>query len=237
MCLAYNVRQSTADVDALFQPTAQVRDAAARAAARSGFPPEWLNDAVKGYLSGRANFAPFLELDHLKIMVTQPKYPLAMKCLVMRIRAEFHDLDDVRFLLRLLGYPLIRSGRRGGHNVLSAQPPPTEVARCTRGTSAKEPRGYSGLSRHRAGAAQIPGRVRLHLSKASSIPSLPTAPAGGSVGKNLLYASLRPAKSLGRASSTCTSTTSSSFAPAECRIPSRLRSACRVCSWIVEPAS
>jgi hypothetical protein len=35
-------------------------------------------------------------------MVAQPKYLLAMKCLAMRIGAEFHDLDDVRFLLRLL---------------------------------------------------------------------------------------------------------------------------------------
>jgi hypothetical protein len=35
-------------------------------------------------------------------MVAQLKYLLAMKCLAMRIGAEFHDLDDVRFLLRLL---------------------------------------------------------------------------------------------------------------------------------------
>jgi hypothetical protein len=102
MCLAYNVRRSTADVDALFEPIAQVREAAARVAAKSGFPADWLNDGVKGYLSEHVDFAPFLELDHLKVMVAQPKYLLAMKCLAMRIGAEFHDLDDVRFLLRLL---------------------------------------------------------------------------------------------------------------------------------------
>ncbi len=102
MCLAYNARPSTADVDALFRPAAKVRKAAARAAAKSGFPADWLNDGVKGYLSGRSDFAPFLELDHLKVMVAEPKYLLAMKCLAMRIGAEFHDLDDVRFLLRWL---------------------------------------------------------------------------------------------------------------------------------------
>ena len=47
----------------------------------------------------------------------------------------------------------------------------------------------------------------------SSTPSFATARAGGSVGKNFAYASLRPAKSLGLASSTWTSTTFSSFAP------------------------
>jgi hypothetical protein len=102
MCLAYNARASTADVDGLFKPTRQIREAAARVAAKSGFPVDWLNDGVKGYVSEKADFGPFLELDHLKVMVAQPKYLLAMKCLAMRIGAEFHDLDDVRFLLRLL---------------------------------------------------------------------------------------------------------------------------------------
>lgn len=102
MCLAHNARPSTADVDALFKPAAEVRKAAARAAARARLPSDWLNDAVKGYLSPQADFAPFLELDHLRIMVARPEYLLAMKCLAMRIGAEFHDEEDVRFLLRLL---------------------------------------------------------------------------------------------------------------------------------------
>ncbi|HXR59039.1 MAG TPA: hypothetical protein VN747_06945, partial [Burkholderiales bacterium] len=37
-----------------------------------------------------------------KVMVAQPEYLLAMKCLAFRIGPEFHDEDDVRFLLRLL---------------------------------------------------------------------------------------------------------------------------------------
>ena len=102
MCLAYSARTSTAGLDALFQPVAGVRKAAARAAARANLPVEWLNDAVKGHLSRQADFAPFLEFDHLTIMVAKPEYLLAMKCLAMRIGAEFHDEDDVRFLLRLL---------------------------------------------------------------------------------------------------------------------------------------
>jgi hypothetical protein len=77
---------------------AQVREAANRVAAKSGFPADWLNAGVKGYL----DVVPFLDLDHLKVMVAQPNYLLAMKCLAIRIGAEFHDLDDVRFLLRLL---------------------------------------------------------------------------------------------------------------------------------------
>ncbi|TLZ36472.1 MAG: hypothetical protein E6K24_06045 [Gammaproteobacteria bacterium] len=102
MCLAYNARQSSADVDTLFQPAAEVRKAAARAAAKANLPAEWLNDGVNRYLSREADFAPFLELDHLRIMVARPEYLLAMKCLAMRIGAEFHDEEDVRLLLRVL---------------------------------------------------------------------------------------------------------------------------------------
>jgi hypothetical protein len=102
MCLAYNARPSTQDVDAVFRPVGVVRKAAARAANRAGVNPDWLNDGVKGFLSAQGEFAPFLELDHLNIMVAQPEYMLAMKCLAMRLGTEFHDEEDVRYLLRHL---------------------------------------------------------------------------------------------------------------------------------------
>jgi hypothetical protein len=102
MCLAYAARPSTQDVDALFRPPAQVREAAARVAVRAKLKVDWLNDGVKGFLSAQGDFTPYLELDHLRIMVAQPEYLLAMKCLAMRIGPEFHDEDDVRYLLRLL---------------------------------------------------------------------------------------------------------------------------------------
>ena len=103
MCLAYDARPSTQDADGWFRPARQVRAAAARVALRAQLDPHWLNDGVKGYLSEHGEFAPFLELDHLRVMVAQPEYLLAMKCLAMRIGAEFHDEDDVRYLLRHLG--------------------------------------------------------------------------------------------------------------------------------------
>lgn len=102
MCLAYAARPSTQDVDAAFRPPAKVREAAARVASLTGLKADWLNDGVKGFLSSQGDFAPFLELDHLRVMLAQPEYLLAMKCLAMRIGAEFHDEDDIRYLLRHL---------------------------------------------------------------------------------------------------------------------------------------
>lgn len=102
MCLALAAREATRDVDALFRPPREVREAAHRVAARTDLPDSWLNAAAKGFLGTRGDFAPFLDLDHLKVFVARPEYLLAMKCAAMRLGAEFHDLDDVRFLLRAL---------------------------------------------------------------------------------------------------------------------------------------
>ena len=102
MCLAHAARPSTQDVDGLFRPVRQVRAAAARVAMQAGIAIDWLNDGVKGFLSEQGAFSPFIELDHLRIMIAQPEYLLAMKCLALRIGEEFHDEDDIRYLLRLL---------------------------------------------------------------------------------------------------------------------------------------
>ena len=102
MCIVYNARKSTKDLDAFFRPLEAVREAAGRVAAGNDFPGDWLNDAVKGFLSKNGDYEPFLDLSNLKIMTASPEYLLAMKCLAMRLGAEFHDEADIRYLLRFL---------------------------------------------------------------------------------------------------------------------------------------
>ena len=102
MCIVYNARNSTRDLDAFFQPVKAVREAAGRVAAGNGLSEDWLNDAVKGVLSEHGDYLPFAELSNLKVMTASPEYLLAMKCLAMRLGAEFHDEADIRYLLRFL---------------------------------------------------------------------------------------------------------------------------------------
>jgi len=102
LCLALQARPATRDVDAYFQPAQAVRQAAARVAAEHDVPEGWLNDAVKGFLSDKGDYRPYLELPNLRVLVAQPEYLLAMKCLAFRLGAEFQDESDVRFLLRYL---------------------------------------------------------------------------------------------------------------------------------------
>lgn len=102
MCLALDARDATRDVGAFFKPAKVVREAAARVAARADVPDTWLNDAAKGFLGAHGEYSAFLELSNLRVFVATLPYLLAMKCMAMRLGEEFHDQDDVRYLLRAL---------------------------------------------------------------------------------------------------------------------------------------
>ncbi len=102
MCLMYDARVSTVDVDGFFKPARRIREAAQKISRETGFGERWLNDAVKEFLSEKGSFDDYIDLSNLKVYVAQPEYLLAMKCLAMRIGLEFHDEADVRYLLRYL---------------------------------------------------------------------------------------------------------------------------------------
>jgi hypothetical protein len=99
MALVYDARPDTNDVDAIFRPTAQIREAAERVAIVNDLPPDWLNDGVKGFLVPHEQRI-LLDLSNLKIFVPEPDYLLAMKA----ISARHNTLDarDVRVLIDLL---------------------------------------------------------------------------------------------------------------------------------------
>ena len=100
MCLVYDARPSTKDVDAVFKPTRQIREAAARVAALYDLREDWLNDAVKGFVVPHEPKG-FLSLSNLNVYTPAPDYLLAMKTLAARV--EGTDQQDVRFLIELLG--------------------------------------------------------------------------------------------------------------------------------------
>jgi hypothetical protein len=103
MVLAHRARLATKDVDAVFVPKHEVYQAAAEVAAACGAEDDWLNDAVKGFLSDRNETSLLLDLPGLKVFVASPEYLLAMKCMSMRLGKEDTDLEDVKFLLNRLG--------------------------------------------------------------------------------------------------------------------------------------
>jgi hypothetical protein len=84
-------------------PKTEVYAAASDVTRDHGAPEAWLNDAVKGFLSDKAEAVPMLDLPYLKVFVAAPEYLLAMKCMSMRIGKDETDVSDIRFLMRHLG--------------------------------------------------------------------------------------------------------------------------------------
>ena len=103
MVLAHRARVSTKDVDAVFAPKSEVYAAATEVSREHGAPDGWLNDAVKGFVSDKNETQPLLDLPNLKVFVAVPEYLLAMKCMSMRIGKDETDIQDIRFLMELLG--------------------------------------------------------------------------------------------------------------------------------------
>jgi len=101
IALAFDERRSTRDIDAVFEPKRAIYDAAAEIANERGLPEGWLNDAVKGFLSGPDEAAtPVLELPGLRVATASPRILLAMKVLAHR---PGEDEADVRLLAGQLG--------------------------------------------------------------------------------------------------------------------------------------
>jgi hypothetical protein len=99
MCLAYNARPATKDVDAVFEPVKQIRTAAGRIAEKHGLNQDWLNYAVKMFLVPHERKILF-DLPNLKIYIPTPDYLLAMKTL--SARPDTSDLQDIEFLIARL---------------------------------------------------------------------------------------------------------------------------------------
>jgi hypothetical protein len=99
MCIVYNARPATKDVDAVFEPVRYIRRAAGRVAARHGLEKDWLNHAVKMFLTEHTRNV-FLAMSHLTVFVPEPTYLLAMKTLSARL--DTYDRSDVVFLIHML---------------------------------------------------------------------------------------------------------------------------------------
>lgn len=100
MVLAFNSRESTRDVDAVFAPDTQVLEAAHEVAVEMRLPKSWLNNQASSYVSGVAGRGtPVFDHPNLRVMITPTEHLLAMK---VRAARSVRDTDDIRILLREL---------------------------------------------------------------------------------------------------------------------------------------
>lgn len=100
MCVVYQSRNSTKDVDGVFAPTSILRNIIEQVGEDNGLESDWLNDSVKEYVGSNFDKDIVMQLSNLSVWTPTPDYLLAMKCL--SARADSYDAEDIRFLLSLL---------------------------------------------------------------------------------------------------------------------------------------
>lgn len=106
MCLGLNARESTHDIDAVFEPKSDIRKLIAQVAEENDLPSDWMNDGVKGFVSSKGEFERFGEdeFTNLTIFMTTPEYLFAMKCLSCRMQNDNStEISDIKFLAEYLG--------------------------------------------------------------------------------------------------------------------------------------
>jgi hypothetical protein len=106
MMLAYDCREATKDIDAIFHPPEVVEPLIKQVAREQSLPEDWMNSGVGSFLAGREERIQFTQLQIPGLAITRPsaKYLLAMKCRAGRMPTPFRagDLADIKFLLREL---------------------------------------------------------------------------------------------------------------------------------------
>jgi hypothetical protein len=115
LAIAFDLRIATRDVDAVVHGSPDfLRKAASEVAEEEGWPRDWLNDGVKGFLSSNEQMSlmesfPAGPAGGLRIHVPTLEYFFAMKCMAMRPDGldGSHDISDIEALATKIGFRAI----------------------------------------------------------------------------------------------------------------------------------
>lgn len=106
MMLAYDCREATKDIDAIFHPPEVVEPLIKQIAREQNLPEDWMNNGVESFVARREDRIKFAQLQIPGLAITRPsaRYLLAMKCRAGRLPTPFRigDMADIKFLLREL---------------------------------------------------------------------------------------------------------------------------------------
>lgn len=92
MALVYNVRPSTYDIDAIFEPKVFIQKAISDIAEELDIQDDWLNDGAKGFFTPSMKVKPFKKYSNLTVNCLDPMSLLAMK--LSSARTEGKDFKD-----------------------------------------------------------------------------------------------------------------------------------------------
>ena len=107
MVLAYNSRDATQDIDAVYKPKDEITKIIANISTEHGLNSHWLNDDVSMFTSELNDITStaYITFSNLVVNLVDEIYLLTMK--IMAAREDSNDLQDAVVLIKQLGvnYP------------------------------------------------------------------------------------------------------------------------------------
>ena len=104
MALVYGIRDSTRDIDAIFEPKTEMLSYIREIADEQEISYDWLNDSVKGFINPTTICTePLYIFNNLTVDVADAETLLAMKLTSARTDPGTHDIDDAIALAQYLG--------------------------------------------------------------------------------------------------------------------------------------
>jgi hypothetical protein len=102
MILAFDARESTRDVDAIFVPKTEIHREAEIIAYDMELPVSWLNDGVKGFISEKGELTDddMPQSENLRILRPSTRYLLAMKCMASQV-TDYDGTGDRHDIIHL----------------------------------------------------------------------------------------------------------------------------------------
>jgi len=98
LSLVHNARDSTYDIDGIFEPKNEISDIAQQLSLKHDLEADWLNDAAKGFISPQMEKRVYKEYSNLTILAVEAKPLLAMK--LISARQGSSDMRDALFLMK-----------------------------------------------------------------------------------------------------------------------------------------
>lgn len=102
LTLVYDARDSTKDVDALFESSKDMRDIIISISEKYNLNKEWLNDGVKGFMQPSMKIETIQKYSNLTVNSLDAESLLAMKLAAATIEIGIKDKEDAVTLMKCL---------------------------------------------------------------------------------------------------------------------------------------
>lgn len=101
MCLVFNSRDNTKDIDAIFEPENILKEIAANIARDHNLNNDWFNNEIRLYRPETKNNQLYKAWSNLKLYVPSAEYMFALKCYSARF-GKSKDIEDLMYLIKHL---------------------------------------------------------------------------------------------------------------------------------------